>query len=297
MMDIGLVYALLTGCIWAGVASGYAAAARGRLAMAPFVAVAASVGAVLGGAFTLHWPANPTWGEVAPVLALIAASGAIGQSCMMLYGAAMTAAPEHSAATWTIVQTAMIIPFLAATLTGREHASLCNWLALPVILIAFRSLTPAGGESAGSSSKRRAWLGLLFAAFLLSGVSQALAQEISLRGLRDTLNLRVFVALASGGLVLWVVAVLRRQYPTSRHWLIGGLTGVVVAAGNVTLFAALDVSAAAGRAYLVFPVCVGGSILAFAACQSVMGRESWHVKKVIGLACGLAGIALLGWRR
>jgi drug/metabolite transporter (DMT)-like permease len=295
-MDVGLALALLTGCVWASVACGYSAAARRKLTITPFVAIAASTGSVLSALVTIHWSALPVWREAIPVAAVISLSGLIGQSCMVFYGAAMTAAPEHSAATWTIVQTAMIIPFLTSTMSGREHASWLNWLALPVILIAFRGLTPEDNNNGKSASMRRTWLALLFTAFMLSGVSQALAQEISLRRWHDILNLRPTLSLGVGGLFLWIVSFLRRERPTVQHWLVGGLTGTLVCIGNVILFRALDACAVTGRTYLVFPMCVGSSILAFALYQLVRAREPFHGKKVMGLAFGLAGIVLLGLR-
>jgi hypothetical protein len=295
-VDIGLALSLLTGCVWAGVACGYSSAVRRRLTVTPFVAIAASTGSVLSALVTMHWFALPVWREAIPVAVVISLSGLIGQSCMVFYGAAMTAAPEHSAATWTIVQTAMIIPFLASTMSGREHASWVNWLALPVILVAFRSLTPEDKKDGKTASARNKWIVLLLTAFILSGVSQALAQEISLRRWQDILNLRPTLSLGVGGLFLWIVSFLRRERPTPQHWVVGGLTGTLVCIGNVILFRALDACAATGRTYLVFPMAVGSSILAFAIYQLVRAREPFHAKKVVGLACGLAGIVLLGLR-
>jgi drug/metabolite transporter (DMT)-like permease len=295
-VDIGLALALLTGCIWAMVACGYSAAARRKLAVTPFVAIAASTGAVLSGIFTVHWTLMSTWHSAIAVAAVISLSGLIGQSCMVFYGAAMIAAPEHSAATWTIVQTAMILPFLASTLTGREHASWINWLALPVILIAFRGLTPPDEGEGKGMSNRRLWLALLVTSFLLSGVSQALAQEISLRDWPDTLNLRPMLSLGIGGAFLWVMSGLRKERPTRAHWIVGFVTGCFVCVGNVILFRALDACASTGRAYLVFPMAVGSSILAFAAYQLIRRREKFNANKLMGLTCGLVGIVLLGLR-
>jgi multidrug transporter EmrE-like cation transporter len=251
---------------------------------------------VMSGVFTVHWTLASAWHSAMAVAAVISLSGLIGQSCMVFYGAAMIAAPEHSAATWTIVQTAMILPFLASTLTGREHASWVNWLALPVILVAFRGLTPPDEGEGEGMSNRRLWLALLVTSFLLSGVSQALAQEISLRHWPDILNLRPMLSLGIGGAFLWVMARIRREKPTKSHWVVGAITGCFVCIGNVILFHALDACASTGRAYLVFPMAVGSSILAFAAYQLIRGREKFNTSKVMGLTCGLAGIVLLGLR-
>jgi hypothetical protein len=296
-LDIGLIYALLVGAIWAGVAAGYNAAARRGLTMTPFVAIAASSGAMLSALFTVHWAALPEWGSAVRLIVVISLSGLIGQSCMLMNGAAMRAAPERSAATWTILQMSMVIPFAAAVITGREHAGLYNWTALPLILIAAAfCISPDGSGSGAKSSNHRVWLVLVIVGFAFSGASQAIAQEVSLRGWPDVLNLRAPVSLAAGGGFLWLVSAVRKQRPTSRHWLVGGLTGCLVASGNVLLFASLDACAHTGRAYLVFPVAVGASILLFAAYQVATKNEACDARKLSGLALGVAGIAMLGLR-
>ncbi|MDO8586342.1 MAG: hypothetical protein Q7T82_04820 [Armatimonadota bacterium] len=295
-MDAGLLYALLTACIWAAVGCGYGAAARRRLAMAPFVAVAASVGALIGVSCTIRWAGLPAWREAVPVAAFIAMSGATGQMGMLLNGAAMTVAPRQSSATWSIFQMSMIVPFLVSNLSGREHAAWYKWPALLFVLLALRAFKSKSGQAEDSAANGKGWFGLLLVAFVCAGIAQALAQEISLRGLHDTLNLRTTVTLGAGGMLLWIVTFLRGERPTPRHWLLGGLTGLLVAAGNVTLFVALDACALHGRAYMVFPIAVAGSILLFAVYQVASGKEPCGIRKILGVACSVAGVALLGVR-
>lgn len=293
-MDIGLGLAFATATLWAFVAAGYAAAARRQLTMIPFVAVSASFGALLSLFFLTNWEALPAWRAAVPVALWIAFSGATGQAGMVLIGAAMAVAPRQSAATWTLSQMAMVAPFLVANLSGREQAVWYKWSALPFILLTLRGLTPRYESREDAPADYRVWLGLVSIGILFAGAAQIFAQEISLRGLRDGLNLRTTVTLGVGGAALWFISLFRRQYPTRDHLFIGCLTGLVVAAGNVTLFAALDYCAAAGRAYLVFPMAVGGSVLLFALYQVLKGHERCNVRKIAGLVFGLSAIALLG---
>ena len=296
-MDIGLAYIFLTALAWTGVGCGYSAAARRGLRMTPFVATVATVAALLNAAVSTRWAMWPGWGAALPVVVVIAASGAIGQWGMLLSGVAMRVAPRHSAATWAVLQMAMVVPFLSATLTGREYAFWYNWAGLPLILTAaVLVLTPQNTQDDESAPNDRLWLAVLLAAFASNAISQTLAQEISLRHWADTANLRACVAMAAAGVTLWLVTLVRRQFPSLQCLVLGALTGCLAAASAVVLYRALDVCAALGRAYIVFPVAVGGTISLFTAYQIVTGREPCELRKLGGLAIGIAGVALLSIR-
>ncbi len=283
----------LTALIWAGLAGCYGRVARRQLAVLPFVAIAASTAALLSAAVTVQWSAAATWPAVLPLAAVMVASGIFGQFSMMLNGMAMGAAPRHGAITWALFQMAMVVPFLAATLSGREQARWPQWAALVGILLAFVYLSPKATEARDDKADLRGWFVLLLTAFICAGVSQTLAQEVSLRGWHDLLNLRTPVSLGAGAAGLWIVVLVRRHYPTRMHWLLGGLTGLLVAAGNLTLFAALDGYTALGQAYLVYPIAIGGSILLFTAYQLLAGHEALYPRKLWGLACGVLGLVVL----
>ena len=285
---------ILTAFIWACIAESYALAARRGLSTLPFVAVTASTASILTAVLTVRWNLLPNWREALPLIAWIALAGLLGQVSMMLNGKAMKAAPTRSIATWTLFQVAMVVPFLAATTSGRERAAWYQWLALPIILAAMAMLAPKRSSDARLDGETyRQWLGLLMGAFLCSGVSQTLMQEVSLMGLRDKLNLRAPVSLGAGGLFLWSMVGLTGERLVVMHWWLGALTGVLVALANLAMFAALDNMSATGRTYLVFPIAVGGSILLYAAFQFLAHGEAYDRRKVAGLACGLVGVALL----
>ncbi|NQT21456.1 MAG: hypothetical protein HQ592_17255 [Planctomycetes bacterium] len=124
-----------------------------------------------------------------------------------------------------------------------------NWQ----VLSSCRAANANGLESEKHADDRR-WMWAILPAFMCVGSCQILLQEISLRELSDALSVRAPLTLAAGGIFLWGVAAVRGQWPSSSHLRIGAVTGVVVAVGNITAFAALDYEGHSGvRTLLPIP--------------------------------------------
>jgi cation transport ATPase len=291
---MGEFWAILTAGCWACIAGCYAAAARRKLNMLPFVSIVASTAALASAATVLRWNVSTTWQAQTPLVSLMLLSGALGQVSMALNGLAMRAAPTQNSITWTLFQMAMVVPFLWAAVFWGQRVSWCQWVAFAPLLLSLIALMPDGKPASSEvESSLTKWLQFLFAGFSVAGLSQLLSQEAALRQFNDALNLRVPVSLAAGGACLWAMTFLKRQLPTAVYWRIGTMTGLVVATGNVTLFAALDGLTLTGRTYIVFPMAVGGSILLYSLYQMVSRRESFGWRKAFGLICGVAGLILL----
>ena len=126
-----MIWTLLTALLWTGVALCYSLAAKRNLAMLPFVAVLATVGALLSAVCVVDWRAPVTLTAAIPLVAVIAVSGASGQVGMLCGGLAMRADPERSAVTWTVQQMAMVIPFLWAVLFWKEEFVWWRMASLP----------------------------------------------------------------------------------------------------------------------------------------------------------------------
>jgi len=291
--------AILTAVFFASIGVGYATAARRGLSMIPFVAVASSTAALVSAALALRWGLLSAWRGQILLAGWVGIAGIFGQLGMTLNGQAMKVAPRRTASTWTIFQMAMVVPFLVATLSGREQAAWYQWLALPAVLLALAALAP-GQSSSGDSiaqgqskNARGRWLFFIAAAFLCVGTCQALLQEISLRKMQDPLNLRAPVALGVAGVFLWILTALRGEGVSAAHWRLGALTGVLVAVGNIISFAGLDGLSTVRRTCLFYPIAIGGSILLYASFQFLTGRETFDRRRLAGLACGLLGVMLL----
>lgn len=289
---------ILAGLFFASVGVGYAMAARRRLSVVPFIAICACTGSAISAITTLNWQMLSSWRSQLLLMTLAALGGLLGQTGMMFSVRAMKAAPRRTSSTWTLFQMTMVVPFLVATVSGREEAAWYQWLALPSILLAMVMVAPRRTSNAGAlglqdSMDSRNWLWSVVLGFLCVGACQTVMQEISLRGMEDVLNLRSSLSLAAGGAFMWGVAAARGDRPSAAHWRIGGAVGVVVSASNITAFIALDGLAGAGRTFLFYPIAVGVSMLSYAAFQLFTRRETLNRRRALGLACGVVGVFLL----
>jgi len=291
--------AILTAVFFASIGVGYASAARRGLSMIPFVAVASSTAGLVSAALALRWGLLSDWRGQLLLAGWVGVAGIFGQVGMALNGQAMKVAPRRTASSWTLYQMAMVVPFLVATLSGREQAAWYQWLALPAVLLSLAALAPrqSSGTVAVAQGQNKAgrgrWLFFISVAFLCGGMCQALIQEISLRKVQDPLNLRAPVALGVAGVFLWAVAAVRHERASAAHWRLGMLTGVLVAVGNIIAFAGLDGLSEVDRTCLFYPIAIGGSILLYASFQLFTGRETFDRRRLAGLACGLLGVMLL----
>lgn len=294
---MGLVWSLVTACFFTCSASGYGYAARRRLEMLPLVAVVATTASLLSAVLLLDWDKLALIGTQWPLILLMMAVGMAGQSAMLMNGIAMRTAPARQATTWTLLQSAMVIPFLSATVRWGEQASVLQWLALPCLLGALALLGPRRkGVPASEKAVLVHWARAVALGFCLAGLCQAMAQEASLRGWEDPIDLRVPVSLGAGSALMLSAMAARRRLPGPRHLRIGAVIGVCVALANGAVFNALDAAAAEGRAFIVYPTAVGGSVLLYSLVQFLWRHETFEPRKVAGLALGVGGIILLGMK-
>lgn len=294
---MGLVWSLVTACFFTCSAVGYGYAARRRLDMLPLVAVVATTASLLSAALLLDWGELALLGSQWPLILLMMGVGMAGQSAMLMNGIAMRAAPSRQSTTWTLLQSAMVLPFLSATVRWGENATAWQWLALPCLIAALGLLGPQRKNTPQSESAELGrWARTVALGFCLAGLCQAMAQEASLRGWEDPLDLRVPVSLGAGSLLMLSATGVRRRSPSPQHLRIGMAIGVGVALANVSVFTALDLAAAEGRAFIVYPTAVGGSVLLYSLLQFLRRHEPFDLRKVAGLALGVGGIILLGMK-
>jgi multidrug transporter EmrE-like cation transporter len=310
----GWVCILIAGLLWTVIGIIISQVARHGHGMLSFLAA----GAVLNAAAS--WILLPRYGvlakgaiaemgRLAVVMFLAGAGSAVGT---LLAGHAMR--QGHHGATWTMVQSAMVIPFLAGVFIWRDRVGLPDVAALVLILTSIvlfgRAGTavasdrggaeggtqrPGGAETPSRLAVRQvSWWVVALAAFVFVGLQQVLHTMPSRwPGWDDTGRLRVPLAMA-GTLVAFGAALLfRRKLPDRRSWIPAALLAVCVVPSHVLLYRGLDALATSGRAGLGYPVAVGTCVIAFATYSVGVLREPTTREHVTGLVLGIAGVVLM----
>jgi uncharacterized membrane protein len=295
-MLIGLMWTLATGLIWFGVGVVQSQAAQRQIDRRLFFGLySASITA-------LAWATLPDYGVLRvgavpqlPSLAVVMlAAGVTSLLGTQLLQKALSSG--HQAASWTIGQSAMVLPFLAGVFLFGEPLStsrLAGMLCILVSLVAF-GLVQAPGTAASKVSSDQRWFWLALGAFLLIGVSQVFTLLPShWANWADTARLRIPLVF-SGGFILTVGPLLRnRRLLNRRTTLMALLLTAAVFPGQILLYRAVDALSAVGMTALVYPVAVGTCILGFALYSAVVVREGLNGAQVVGIVLGAIGISLI----
>lgn len=250
------------------------------LTAALFASAAALCLAVLAGS-------GQPWHVSAPVVLLAVAGGIGGAVAYFFFLSALKTGPY--ALTISIYTMSFLIPVAFSILVWFRplSGSLGAGLLLIVAGVALISMSGAAakGEAKGAWLK---WLGLLGAAFVLTGIPQ-IAQAAAARLGAINLWFFLFVTFAAGAAALWIFLVAKKAKPARGLFGYAGLAAVGSVAGNFFTLRAL----AKLPETVVFPVANAGPIIAAVLLSLLYFREKIKPLGYLGIAAGLAGIVLL----
>jgi drug/metabolite transporter (DMT)-like permease len=291
---MGIVLTLIVAGIWTLIARLYACTGERRIKTLPLLVVVTGSASVLSWLYSFICNKQIAAAAAAPLLLVMIAAGIVSQLGMLGNAQAMKTAPEKTAITWSIVQMAMIIPFLYATIISGERAYILQWLGVLLICLALVLNAPRRNKSInGHRNKDHAWFQLVLLTFILIGIGQTLYQEPSLHGWEDPYRLRAPLSLTAAAVFLFVLSMIRRQKIRKHHMIYGLLIGIFVAASNIISFSALDALGESAKTYLHFPLAVSGTILLYTVWRLLSRMEHLELKTAAGLITGVAGILLL----
>ena len=286
---------LIVGVLWAVVGVIFSRVARSRQDFAGFMAFSSLVTAACAWLFlpdhAVLLKEGWTFGVRASLVMLLAglcsAAGFVAMNRGMRAG--------HHGATWTIGQSALVIPFLVGVLLFSDRVYVRNAIGVGAILTAIavfggkdETRTGAGNEAS------RWWLGLALLSLLCLGSNQTLTTLPSRwSGWEDTARLRVPMLCLGSALGYNILRGTWWRSWRTLAWRQAMLLSAVGVSSQVLLISAMDSFAASDRAALVYPVAVGTCITVFALYSVFVLREKATVKNILGMVLGCAGIILV----
>jgi len=291
-MILGLLFALMSGIAFSVVGIFFSHAARRNLDIIAFNLVAYSFVAVTGW-FFCNWNAVLSWDipEAGRFITVIISAGLISQTAMLLVMAAMKRG--HQSATWTIAQSAMVLPFLAGLFIWHEAASSLNVIGV-LLMVTCVALLRNSPEDEGNSRADRMWFPITILAFLCVGMGQTLFTVPShWEGWVDAGRLRIPLCNSAAAIGLGVTCLITSRKPTFSIMRPALCCGVVLVIGHVVIFKAMDLMARIDKVAFVYPICTGTCILFFAIYSRLHLKEKLTTAAALGMACGIAGIVLL----
>ena len=294
----GTICAVSTGLLWCGVGAVVSRVTQRDVNFTGFMAgsyVLAAVGA---------WALFPRYGvlvsgqaaRLGMLACVLVPGGALSAAAMVAMNQAMRLG--HHGATWTVGQSALVVPFSAGVLIWHDSAAAWNICGVACVLAAIAALglarraQPAEGPRASA-----AWLPVALLVLALLGVQQTLATVPSRwAGWTDAARLRAPM-IATGAMLGYVVAAaVCRRLPRLRPRAGYLVLPCIILPAYVLMFRALDLFGQCGRAGLVYPVAVGTSIVGFGAYSVVVLREPFSPARGLGMALGAVGVVLTAMR-
>jgi drug/metabolite transporter (DMT)-like permease len=209
---------------------------------------------------------------------------------------------SHSVA-WGIMQSAIIMPFLTGLLIFKDNVNWINLLGMLFIVVALFFMvrgkqinTPA---QAPAQNKNKEFLIFLFFAFCCTGISQICAllpNKITVL-FPDTapfsaevLAWRVPIVSLSG-LLIWIIFGICTKTKLSFNQVKNALIyAIVVFAGQVLLYLAIDLLSSYKLSGIVYPLAMGCCIVLFSLFCMFYKHEKLHVLEKIGLGILTIGL-------
>lgn len=204
----------------------------------------------------------------------------------------------HHGATWTVCQSALVIPVVMGVLLWKDHLRIANTIGLLIVLgsiVLFGNKNEHPKEATGSSAV--AWLSVVLLSLAFLGAQQTLTTVPSRwADWRDLTNLRI-PALWSGSAIAYnLLALGMRRRVAFGAWREASILCAVSLISSLMLFHTLDIFAASSRAALVYPAAVGTCCIAFSLYSLFVLKEESTRYQIAGMALGCVGVVMVSIR-
>jgi multidrug transporter EmrE-like cation transporter len=289
----GFSLAALLGALWTCVAFLYDHAARRSIRSTAFYLAAGLVAAPLA------WLTLADWSELAagrpagshiPLAIFMCTLGALnfGLQVLVLH----TMRVGHRPSVWTVSQSALVVPFIAAFLLWHEPLRAGEILAVVLILAGVALLGTL--RDAGDSMYSSRWRGLALACFAGIGLMHVFNMVPSkVASLTDAASLRVPLSMSAYGVTAVIYGLAMKLRPRREEWLWGGLYGALTITAMQVMFKALDIMSPEKKAGVVIPLAVGLSIVCFSVLSRRRANAAPNHKRTGAILLVVLGMAVL----
>lgn len=294
MIASGILYTLLTALLWTGVAACYRGAGKSGIPLLSLGLLISFCITILSFLIVLPRLDSPFNTErLLPLIVVISLAGMLAQSGMIMLARAMSLG--HSAVTWVIVQSAIIVSFMFSIFFLHEPAKIHHICGVIVLIVSFGFHARRSSGGTGCSGEHTfQWALLTGLSFLCVGGGQCLIlQTAHWKDLGAEASLRIPISFCASGLLFAAVSFFKRVRPTGRVFRFALPMSAVIVAGQFTLYIAADMMAGFNLASVVFPVSIGGSILGFALYSRIFLKEHFSKRTWVGIVLNTAAIVML----
>jgi drug/metabolite transporter (DMT)-like permease len=296
-MITGIILALLTACAWTGVAVLFTRVGKRSIPVMLFYSMNQLIGSVMALGL-INWPVllSATVPRLWDLVLIMSVTGLINSISMLCLIQAMKLG--HSALSWTIIQTAMVVQFLFATFYYHETAGILQFVGLGIIILTlFLSSKQSGNQPEEGKPKvdNKKWLLYVLLGFVTVGLGQSLVLIPShWPGWTDSANLRPFITMFVSVPIMFLISIPVMKQKFSRELIIlATVISVFGVMGLFFLYKCLDVMTSAGLSGIAYPVIIGTNIVLVSLYSRFILKEEFKLIHWVSIFTGIIGIILL----
>ena len=241
-----------------------------------------------------------SWKELFNLSLFIVPSALFSSAGFFMFSIAIRKGPLSVA--WGIMQSAIVLPFLATWLIFKDNVNLISIIGMTIILLSLYFIVKGkqlNAENNDVTCRTKTFLWLAFAAFLGNGISQTCSLlpnkfTIFFPGETDfsseLMAWRVPIT-ALSGLVVWVIIGFAVKMRVSlKQWKNGLTYAAIVFIGQTLLYIAIDILSKYKLSGIVFPLAMGFCIVQFSIYCVIVKHERLHYFEKLGLGVLTIGL-------
>ena len=265
--------------------------ARKQIPIPPLYAVSSAVALMLS-LSTVQWDRvaseqNTSLLAIVMAGAGFANAGAVGSGILAM-------GLGHSAITFAIVQSSMLVSFLYAALAWDESIDCLKMVGMALIVGMFLLVGPWRKDGSERIIGDPKWFPACLSSAMLGGIAQVLYILPSRWPCwNDTAGLRVPLFMFGMLSAFTVCGIVQRRHVKRVMLFPAALIGILTAGSLFVLVLAIDRLTPLKMAGLIYPVTIAGGVLLYSLYSFVWLKEPFSARHWSGLIAGIIGIMLL----
>ena len=291
-MSLGYIMIFVIGACWCSVGVVFSRLAKNKIDSVSFMALSSIITTIVAFAILpkydllINEPSMDYYRAVVPTLGVGIATvlGVIAMNKAMRMG--------HHGATWALVQSALIVPFLFGVIVWGDSITVLNIAGLIIILISIVLFGIAKQDNETNHNINNfKWILISLSCLLFFGTQQTLMTLPSRwKNWSDVAALRVpFIQI--GAMIGYNLLLIFQQKKFNfKVWKLASILTFFMIGSQLLLFKTLDLFAASAKAAIVFPMGIGVSMILFSLYSFLIIKEKATMYHVLGISIGIAGI-------
>jgi uncharacterized membrane protein len=296
---MGIFIIFIIGMLWCFVGIVMSSIAKDKISFVGFMSFSGSVSTLLS------WIVVPDYGVIInkgipdlsymPLVIFLGAMLATIGFRIMNYAMRI----GHHGATWTIGQSALVIPFLFSIFYYSESPRVVNLIGLFLAIVSMILLSKKSSDGRSKtefkSSSYSLWVITAFGAFIFIGAQQVLyLVPFNWSDWSDTVHLAAPISLTGSALTYITLNIISdKSWAWRLYWKKGIALSVITVLSQTLLMVAINMLSSENRSGIVFPFAIGICTISFSLYSLFVLKEKSNKFGLLGMVLGALAVVCI----